>query len=213
MSLLITEIFHSIQGESTWAGTPCSFVRLARCHLRCVWCDTTYSFHGGERMELDAIVAEVERADLPIVEVTGGEPLLQPNVYPLMERLLARGRPVLLETSGAVDIGKVPAGVHRIVDMKAPGSGEVARNEYGNLAQLRAGDELKIVLAGRGDYDWAVALLGEHGIDPAVPVTFSPVHGDLDAAELWSWIVADRLRVRLGLQLHKVIWPAATMGV
>jgi len=212
--LTITEIFHSIQGESSWAGTPCTFVRLARCHLRCVWCDTEYSFHGGDKMTIEAIVAEVERADLPIVEVTGGEPLLQKNVYPLMERLLERGRPVLLETSGAVTIADVPEGVCRIVDMKAPGSGEVEKNHYENLALLKRGDELKIVLADREDYEWTLRLLAEHEVDPKVPIIFSPVHGALDAEELAGWLVADRpANARLGLQLHKFIWDPAARGV
>jgi 7-carboxy-7-deazaguanine synthase len=212
--LTITEIFHSIQGESTWAGVPCSFVRLARCHLRCVWCDTAYSFYGGTAMTLDEVVAEVAAADLPLVEVTGGEPLLQPAVYPLMDRLLERGRPVLLETSGAVSIERVPEAVHRIVDMKPPGSGEERRNDYANLQRLTARDELKFVLLDRRDYDWSVALLQQSGAVKRVrAVTFSPVHGTLDPAQLAEWLVADRLNVRLGLQLHKLIWPGIDKGV
>lgn len=143
ITLNVSEVFHSIQGEGTWSGTPCSFIRLTGCHLRCVWCDTTYSFTGGERLSIDDVVAEVVKAGLPIVEVTGGEPLLQASVYPLLDRLLARGKPVLLETSGAVSIADVPTEVHRIVDMKPPGSGEVERNDYSNLELLTERDELK----------------------------------------------------------------------
>ncbi len=212
--LIITEIFHSIQGESTWAGVPCTFVRLARCHLRCTWCDTTYSFTGGDRMSLEAVLQEVESANLPIVEVTGGEPLLQPMVYPLMDALLERGRPVLLETSGAVVLDKVPEAVHKIMDLKPPGSGEVERNEYANIDLLKPHDEVKFVLADRADYEWSRDITLSNSLTQKVKaVTFSPVHGKLDPVDLSAWLIDDQLDVRLGMQLHKFIWPEATQGV
>jgi 7-carboxy-7-deazaguanine synthase len=212
-TLSITEIFHSIQGESTWTGIPCSFVRLAGCNLRCTWCDTTYSFTGGTQMTVAEIIADVARADLPIVEVTGGEPLLQKAVYPLLDALLAREKPVLLETSGALTIADVPEQVHRIVDMKAPGSGEEDKNHYPNLDLLTARDELKIVVLDRRDYEWSWELMSRYEVmDRVRAVTLQPVADRLDPAMLASWIIADHLPVRLGVQLHKVIWPDAEKG-
>jgi 7-carboxy-7-deazaguanine synthase len=166
-------------------------------------------------MSIDAVVAEVAKADLPLVEVTGGEPLLQEAVYPLMEALLDRGHPVLLETSGAVSLVDVPAAVHKIVDMKAPGSGEVDKNHYPNLDMLTDRDELKIVVLDRADYDWALQLLADHPLvqERVRAVTFSPVHGDLEAAQLSAWMIEDRLDIRVGLQLHKIIWPGVEKGV
>ena len=212
-TLSICEIFDSIQGESTWAGLPCTFIRLAGCHLRCSWCDTSYSFTGGKKLTCSHVFERVKDANRPIVEVTGGEPLLQPAVYPLLEALLKLNRPVLLETSGTLDISNVPSDVHRIVDMKAPSSGVVDRNCYENLDLLDQRDELKIVILNRGDYEWARELVqSKLTHQRARAIVFSPVHGKLDAAELSEWILEDSLAVRLGLQLHKVIWPDAERG-
>jgi 7-carboxy-7-deazaguanine synthase len=212
--LLITEIFHSIQGESAFRGLPCTFIRLSRCNLRCTWCDTTYSFTGGDKMTIAEVVEEVEKANLPIVEITGGEPLLQPEVYPLMDALLERNRPVLLETSGSINIGRVPEAVHRIVDMKPPGSGEVTRNDYSNLALLTEKDELKFVIADRADYEWSLSLLNEKNLWKKVrSVVLSPVFGDMPPATLAAWMIEDRLQATIGLQLHKMIWPDIEQGV
>ncbi|MBN1946341.1 MAG: radical SAM protein [Bradymonadales bacterium] len=211
--LTVCELFHSIQGESSWAGTPCSFVRLAGCHLRCTWCDTPYAFTGGTPMEIDQVVAEIASADLPIVEITGGEPLLQPAVYPLMEILVDRNRPVLLETSGTLDIARVPEGVHRIMDLKPPGSGQEAHNRLDNLDLLDRRDEVKMVLTDRQDYLWARQMAARfHLVERVGCVIFSPVHQRLAPALLASWILEDRLHVRLGIQLHRVIWPDRDRG-
>jgi 7-carboxy-7-deazaguanine synthase len=211
--LRVNEIFHSIQGESTHAGRPCVFVRLTGCNLRCVWCDTAYAFHEGRSMSVGDVLAEVDRYDCDLVEITGGEPLLQPDVVPLMEQLLARGRRVLLETGGSLDIGAVPAGVCRIVDVKCPGSGESGHNRWDNLAALREGDEIKFVVADRADYDWAAAEIRARGLAGRWPVLLSPVHGALDPAALAKWILADGLPVRLQLQVHKYLWPSVLRGV
>ncbi len=211
--LKVNEIFHSIQGESTRAGQPCVFVRLSGCNLRCVWCDTAYAFHEGRAMSVDDVLAAVERYDCPLVEVTGGEPLLQPEVIPLMQALLERGRRVLLETGGSLPIEAVPRGVGRIVDVKCPGSGEVERNRWENLALLREGDELKFVLADRADYEWAAAQVRERALDRRAPVLFSPVHDELDPGEMARWVLEDRLPVRVQLQLHKALWPGVEQGV
>lgn len=212
--LTINEIFHSIQGESTFAGRPCLFVRLTACDLRCSWCDTPYAFHEGRKMSIDEVIAEVERVDCPLVEVTGGEPLLQPDVYPLMERILASGRTVLLETGGHRSIAGVPAGVVRIVDVKCPGSGEADKNDRENLSRVGAQDEVKFVIRDRVDYDFARDVLARTGISARVAaVHFSPVHGVLDASVLAGWILEDGLAVRLQLQAHKYIWGADVRGV
>ena len=210
--LKINEIFHSIQGESTWAGRPCVFVRLTGCHLRCVWCDTEYAFHDGRPMELEAVLEQVAAFGCDLVEVTGGEPLLQPECIPLLRSLLDRGYTVLLETSGALPIDEVPVGVHRIVDVKCPDSGESARNRWENLTVLRPGDELKFVIAGRGDYDWAKQQLERRGPFEDVPVLFSAAEPSLQAGELSDWVLEDRLAVRVQLQMHKILWPEATRG-
>lgn len=209
----VNEIFHSIQGESTHAGLPCVFVRLAGCHQRCRWCDTTYAFHEGHPMSVEEVVCSVETHGCSLVEVTGGEPLLQDDCIPLLASLVGRGFRVLLETGGSLDISAVPLGVARIIDLKCPASGETARNRWENLAHLRSGDELKFVIAGRGDYEWAARVLRDRGLAELCPVLFSPVHGEQDPSELARWVLEDRLRVRLQLQLHKILWPGIERGV
>lgn len=211
--LLVNEIFYSIQGESTFAGLPCVLVRLTGCQMRCAWCDTTYSFYQGRWMTLQQVLDEVAESGCGLVELTGGEPLLQPAALTLMERLCDAGYQVLLETGGGLDIGPVDPRVHRIVDVKCPGSGEAENNYWPNLEQLRPGDQLKFVLAGRGDYEWARDLVRERGLDRRCAVLFSPVHGDLELEPLASWVLADRLAVRVQTQLHKLIWGAETRGV
>jgi len=190
--LTINEIFHSIQGESTYAGRPCVFVRLTACDLRCRWCDTPYAFHEGRKMSVDEVVADVEARRCPTVEVTGGEPLLQPDVYPLMQRLLEAGKTVLIETGGHRSIADVPPGVIRIMDVKCPGSGESEKNDWSNLAHLRGRDEVKFVLADRRDYEFAREILLRENLPARVnAVLFSPVHGELDAKLLSEWVIAD----------------------
>lgn len=212
--LTINEIFHSIQGESTHAGRRCVFVRLTACDLRCSWCDTPYAFHDGRKMELDAIVAEVDRHGCGLVEITGGEPLLQKNVYALMDRFLEDGKTVMLETGGHVDISRVPAAVIKIVDVKCPGSGESHRMHWANLDRLQPHDEVKFVIRDRADYDYAVDVLHRHDLAARTgAVLFSPVHGVMDARTLAEWVLADRLPVRVQLQVHKYIWDPQTRGV
>jgi 7-carboxy-7-deazaguanine synthase len=212
--LTVNEIFHSIQGESTRAGERCVFVRLTACDLRCVWCDTPYAFHEGRKRSVDEVVDEVETYACPLVEVTGGEPLLQKEVYPLMERLLERGKTVLLETGGHVSLALVPPAVIRIVDVKCPGSGEAHRMDWSNLDRLRPHDEVKFVLADRTDYEYARDVVARHDLTArAAAVLFSPVHGQLDPQMLAEWVLADRLAVRVQLQVHKYIWHPATRGV
>jgi 7-carboxy-7-deazaguanine synthase len=207
--LRITEIFHSLQGEADSIGWPTVFVRLTGCPLRCTWCDTEYAFHGGAWRDIDAILDEVAGHGSRHVCVTGGEPLAQKRCLALLTRLCDAGYEVSLETSGALDIGAVDARVRRVVDLKAPGSGEVTRNRWSNIAALRAHDQVKFVLAGRADYDWAVAALHEHALATRCAVLFSPVHGALEPRDLAEWILADRLPVRFQLQLHKLLWDDA----
>src|SRR5262245_14665803 len=212
--LTVNEIFHSIQGESTHAGKPCVFVRLTACDLRCSWCDTPYAFYEGRKMSVDDVVATVEAYDCPLVEVTGGEPLLQKDVYPLMERLLASGKTVLVETGGHRSLADVPPAVHKIMDVKCPGSGEAHRMDWSNLDQLGPADEVKFVVRDRTDYEYARDVLTRHELDRKVgAVLFSPVHGVLDPRTLSEWVLADRLPVRVQLQVHKYIWDAQTRGV
>ncbi|TMW76809.1 7-carboxy-7-deazaguanine synthase QueE [Thauera sp. UPWRP] len=207
--LRITEIFASLQGESTRVGLPTVFVRLTGCPLRCTWCDTAYAFSGGETRTLDDILAEVASHGLRHVCVTGGEPLAQKGCLPLLAALCDAGHDVSLETSGALDIVGVDPRVSRIVDLKAPGSGELARNRWENLALLCAHDELKFVLADAADYAWARQQIAEHRLAERCGVLLSPVAGALDPAELAGWIVRDRLPVRFQLQLHKILWNDA----
>ncbi len=212
MSLTVCETFASIQGESSHAGWPCAFVRLVGCNLRCAWCDTAYSYEGGVECGLDDLVAEVLGFGLPLVEITGGEPLLQPETPELARRLLAAGLRVLVETNGSLDISVLPQGATAIVDMKGPSSGEVARMDLGNLERLRPGDEVKFVIGGREDYAHMLGLLPR--LDPRrVIINASPLYGTLPPAMLVEWLVADRLPVRLNLQQHKVIWPPERRGV
>ncbi|HEU5209972.1 MAG TPA: 7-carboxy-7-deazaguanine synthase QueE [Longimicrobiales bacterium] len=217
--LRVTEIFHSIQGESTWAGVPCTFVRLTGCPLRCVWCDTEYAFHGGEKMTLDAIVERVREIGTPVVELTGGEPLVHRNAFVLVERLLDAGFTVLVETSGALDVAPLDPRAHRIMDLKCPGSGESARNLWSNLQHLTARDEIKFVVTDRADYEWARSVIREHGLDDRVragtlrALLFSPVWGAVEWRDLAEWILEDRLPARFQLQLHKLVWGANVPGV
>ncbi|MCL4845072.1 MAG: radical SAM protein [Acidobacteria bacterium] len=212
--LTVNEIFYSIQGESTHSGRPCVFVRLTACDLRCTWCDTPYSFTEGRKMGLDEVLDEVGRHGCPLVEVTGGEPLLQPDVYPLMDALLAGGRTVLLETGGHVSIERVPAAVVKVVDVKCPASGESHRNHWRNLDLLAPHDEVKFVVQDRGDYEFAREIVRRHLLDrKCAAVLFSPVHGRLDLKLLAEWVLADELPVRIQVQLHKYIWGAEVRGV
>lgn len=209
----ITEIFHSIQGESSYIGQPCVFVRLTGCPLRCTWCDTDYAFYGGHGPSIDEVLAKVHAYGCRLVEVTGGEPLAQPESLPLMARLCDTGYTVLLETSGAVDIAPVDPRVHIILDVKCPGSGMTDRMHWPNLSKLTAKDEAKFVLADRADYDWAREILAEHDIAGRCTILFSPVFGSLDVRQLAEWILTDRLPVRFQLQMHKYIWAPDMRGV
>ncbi len=209
----ITEIFHSIQGESSYAGQPCVFVRLTGCPLRCTWCDTDYAFYGGHECSIDEALATVQTYECRLVEVTGGEPLVQPESLSFMTRLCDAGYTVLLETSGAVDIAPVDPRAHVILDVKCPGSGMTDRMHWPNLSQLAAKDEAKFVLADRADYDWAREILAQYDVASRCSVLFSPVFGALDVRELAEWILADKLPVRLQMQLHKYIWAPDMRGV
>lgn len=212
--LTINEIFHSIQGESSFAGQPCVFVRLTACDLRCSWCDTPYAFHEGHKRTLDDVVAEVEAVGCPLVEVTGGEPLLQDEVYPLMQRLLDSGHRVLVETGGHRSTERVPAEVVTILDVKCPASGEAAKMDWSNLDRLRPHDEVKFVVQDRADYDYARDVIQRHNLATrCAAIHLSPVHGVLPAADLAAWVLADRLPARVQLQVHKVIWSPTMRGV
>jgi|SRR4051812_26860721 len=212
--LTINEIFHSIQGESTHAGRPCVFVRLTACDLRCSWCDTPYAFTEGRKMSVDDVIERVRSYDCDVVEITGGEPLLQKEVYQLMERLLDDGGTVMVETGGHLSAEQVPAGVVRVMDVKCPASGEAAKMHWPNLERLRSSDEIKFVIQDRADYDYAREIVQKYELlQRCGAVLFSPVHGLLDPKLLAQWILADRLPVRLQLQAHKYIWDPQTRGV
>jgi 7-carboxy-7-deazaguanine synthase len=212
--LTVNEIFYSIQGESTHAGEPCVFIRLTACDLRCSWCDTPYAFHEGRKRTLDDVVAEVEAYECPLVEITGGEPLLQQDVYPLMDRLLAAGHTLLLETGGHLDIGKVPPPVVRIVDIKCPASGEASKQHWANFDRLLPHDQVKFVIQDEADYRYARDVLSRYELDKrCAAVLFSPVHGVLDPKVLSEWVLRDRLPARIQLQVHKYIWGADVRGV
>jgi 7-carboxy-7-deazaguanine synthase len=209
----VTEIFHSIQGESTFAGEPCVFVRVTGCPLRCAWCDTAYAFHDGVELTLDQIIARVQAFGCRLVEITGGEPLHSPEAFGLITRLLDAGFTVLVETSGAVDIAPVDRRAVIIMDLKCPGSGMTDRNLWGNLAHLKAGDQVKFVLRDREDYLWARDVLARTRVHEQQTVLFSPVFGELDPKTLAEWMLEDRAPARLQLQLHKLIWDPAARGV
>ena len=212
--LTINEIFYSIQGESTFTGRPCVFVRLTACDLRCAWCDTPYAFTEGRKMSIDEVVTAVQGYDCPLVELTGGEPLLQPGVYALMDRLLSLGRTVVVETGGHVSLERVPAAVIKVMDVKCPGSGESARNDWDNLARLGPLDEVKFVVKDRADYEYAREVIVRHDLASRVgAVLISPVHGVLELRPLAEWMLADHLSARLQVQLHKYIWGAEVRGV
>ena len=212
--MVVNEIFYSVQGESTYAGRPCVFVRLTACDLRCSWCDTPYAFHEGTRRPVEDVLGDVERFDCPLVEVTGGEPLLQEDVYPFLQALIDRGKTVLLETGGHRSTARVPAPVVTILDIKCPGSGEAARTDWANLDRLRPHDEVKFVIKDRVDYEYARDAIERHALaERAAAIHLSPVHGVLDPRILSEWVLADRLSVRVQLQLHKYIWSPETRGV
>ena len=228
--MFITEIFKSIQGEGTRAGLPCIFVRLTGCNLRCTWCDTAYAFHGGQKVTVDEVMERVDSlnrrpdgtaAGVSLVEITGGEPLLQEEIYPLAERLLEAGYTVMIETSGERFIGRLPKEVIKIVDVKCPDSGEADTFESRNLEELGSDDEVKFVISSRKDYEFAREFSREHRLGERVrEVLFSPVHDDpngkwkgLEPRELVEWMLEDGLQVRLGLQLHKIVWDPAMRGV
>jgi 7-carboxy-7-deazaguanine synthase len=213
-TLVVHEIYSSIQGESTFAGLPCTFVRLTGCNLRCTWCDTEHAFYGGERLAMDDVLAKALAFDTPLVELTGGEPLLQKGAIPLMHALCEAGRTVLVETSGERDISHVDPRVHRIVDLKAPGSGESEKNRWGNIPFLTKRDEVKIVLASRADYEWARDIIRKHKLDGRVnAVLLSCVFGSVAAKDVVAWMLEDKLPARFQLQMHKYIWPADQRGV
>jgi 7-carboxy-7-deazaguanine synthase len=213
-TLVIHEIYASIQGESSFAGLPCAFVRTTGCNLRCVWCDTPQAFHGGTRMTRTEVLARALSFETPLVELTGGEPLLQPAVLPLMRDLCDAGRTVLVETSGEADVAGVDPRVHKIMDLKCPGSGESHRNRWGNLGHIRSSDEIKFVLADRADYEWMRATVRERALAERTPnLLASTVFGKLAPRQLVAWVLEDRLPVRVQLQMHKYVWSPDATGV
>ncbi len=212
--MVVTEIFKSIQGESTYAGLPCAFVRLTGCNLRCHWCDTAYAFHGGTQMSVADVLARVREFGVKLVELTGGEPLLQKEIYPLSEQLLVEGFRVLIESSGERYVGDLPRPVVKIVDVKCPGSGESERFCFANLKVLERKDQIKFVILDESDYAYAKDFLAEHALRTCVDeIVFSPVFGQLAPRQLAEWILRDNLEVRMGLQLHKFIWEPDARGV
>ena len=211
--LEVTEIYKSIQGESSHTGLPCVFVRLTGCNLRCVWCDTAHAFHGGSKMSVQDVVGKVQSFGIGLVEVTGGEPLQQKEVFTLMDALLKENFRVMLETSGSLSVADVPSPVIKIIDLKCPGSGEVDKNHWGNLNHLSPVDEIKFVIADRADYEWSRSVLKKHELHKKSHVLFSPVSDKLNLKDLTEWILEDNLPVRLQTQLHKQIWSKETTGV
>lgn len=212
-TLVIHEIYRSLQGESTFAGLPCVFVRLTACHLRCVYCDTPHAFNQGDAFSLDDIIGRVLEYGDELVEITGGEPLLQAEVHPLMTRLANLGKTVLIETSGALDIGPVDPRVRVILDLKTPASGEADANLWSNLALLKPIDEVKFVICDRADFDWAVAQVRGHSLADRCPVLFGACFGKVSPTELAAWILETKLPIRLQLQQHKILWDPQARGV
>ncbi len=215
LTLKVNEIFHSIQGEGTYALYPCTFIRLTGCNLRCTWCDTTYSFFEGQGQSLGDILAQISGYNTNLVEITGGEPLLQKNVYALMDLLAESDKKVMLETSGSILIDRVPQHVHVILDMKAPDSGEDGKNRYENLALLKRSDDLKVVVVNRADFDFAIDLIGRHNLATKLerPPIIQPSYGQLEPIELGEWIKAASTPLRMGMQLHKYIYEPTLRAV
>ena len=211
--LEVTEIYKSIQGESSHTGLPCVFVRLTGCNLRCVWCDTAHAFRGGRKMSVQDVVGKVQSFGIGLVEITGGEPLQQKEVFTLMDALLEENFRVMLETSGSLSVADVPSPVIKIIDLKCPGSGEVDKNHWGNLNHLSPVDEIKFVIADRADYEWSRSALKKYELHKKSHVLFSPVSDKLNLKDLTEWILEDNLPVRLQTQLHKQIWSKETTGV
>ncbi|MFQ5864592.1 MAG: radical SAM protein [bacterium] len=209
----VTEIFYSIQGESRFAGLPCVFVRSTGCNLRCVWCDTDYAFYGGQDMPVDKIIEKVESYGCKLVELTGGEPLLQKDIYELANRLLEKNYTVIIETSGERDVSKLDPRVIKIVDIKCPSSGESQKNRWQNLEYLTPQDEVKFVVKDQKDYKWAVDVVKKHNLENRVQLVFSPVWAELELLDLAQWILQDRLKARFQVQLHKFIWSPEKRGV
>ena len=209
----ITEIFFSLQGESTFSGLPCVFIRTTGCNLRCTWCDTEYSFYGGVELTLDEILAKVASYDCKLVELTGGEPMLQKEIYELSARLLANGCTVLMETGGSLDLSQLDARVIKIVDLKCPGSGEEDKNYWPNLAVMQPHDQIKFVIKDRRDYEWSVAMMREHRLGERFQVLFSPVFNVMNYRSLAEWMLTDHVPARFQVQLHKYIWPPEMRGV
>jgi len=213
-TLVVHEIYRSIQGESTFAGLPCAFVRLTGCNLRCSWCDTPQAFYGGTRLRRTEVFERTLALGTPLVELTGGEPLLQPGALVLLRELCDAGRTVLVETSGEADVSRVDPRVHKIMDLKAPGSGEAHRNRWSNLDHIGSGDEIKFVLADRADYEWMRAVITERRLAERTPnLLASTVFGRLATRDLVTWTLADKLPVRVQLQMHKYVWAPETQGV
>ena len=209
----INEIYLSVQGESTHTGLPCIFVRLTGCNLRCSWCDTAYAFHEGTNMSIDEILQKVESFGIHLIEITGGEPLMQDNVYTLMRRLIEKGYKVMLETGGSISLERVPKDVIKIMDLKCPGSGEQEKNNLDNLKLLAPHDEVKFVILDRKDYEWSRNIIKRYKINETAHILISPVFDKLELKEMVKWILEDRLPVRLQTQLHKIIWDKNTIGV
>lgn len=211
--LVVNEIFYSIQGESSRMGCPCVFVRLTYCNLRCTYCDTEYAFYEGKPMAVSQILQEISRYNCDLVEITGGEPLLQEGVHELMGELCNRGFTVLLETGGGVEIGRVDPRVVKILDIKCPGSGMVHKNQWANLSYLASDDEVKFVVKDREDFDWALGIIRKHELDRKCTVLFSPVFGVMEASDLAQWMLDGQIKARFQLQMHKFIWAPETRGV
>ena len=209
----INEIYLSVQGESTHTGLPCTFIRLTGCNLRCSWCDTAYAFHEGKNMSIDEILQKIESFGIHLVEITGGEPLMQDNVYTLMRRLIEKRYKVMLETGGSISLEKVPKDVIKIMDLKCPGSGEQEKNNLDNLKLLTPHDEVKFVILDRKDYEWSRDIIEKFKINETAHILLSPVFDKLELKEMVKWILEDRLPVRLQTQLHKIIWDKNTIGV